>query len=328
MKSLLMKMLVFVFLVTTLNVQADIKSHININQGHNVYYQYEKPKDGKPTIVLLNGLLFFAENWKAYYDQLRAKGYGVLLPIYSTQPESIQFAKTTPYFKVKKMTMFGPKQVGTETQVLIDETMAVIDHLAIDKFNLLSLSYGSTVSMSLATQFKKRVDNLILISPAIVPTNRYNAPGEARFRYYENLKKYSPLIGQADFLYDAEFYVMLRSIMKREHLQFPGVNFEDYFDGLYQMNRAVKWLDLKDLVNNDLPPIYMFQASKEEKNLKEDQLKFWDMMKENKARRSLVTFDGSHHVIVYSSPKESVDMTIKVLEGKLNKSSYKVNVKN
>ncbi len=118
---------------------------------------------------------------------------------------------------------------------------------------------------------------------------------------------------------------MVRSIMKREHLQFSGVSFEDYFDGLYQMNRAVKWLDLKDLVNNDLPPVYMFQASTEEENLKKDQLSFWNLMKDNKSRRSLVTFDGAHHVIVYSSPKESVEMTVKVVEGKLTKNSYLIN---
>jgi pimeloyl-ACP methyl ester carboxylesterase len=319
-----MKTLVFVFLISTLNVQALVKSHIKMADDHNVYYQYQKPQDGKPTIVLLNGLLFFAENWKEYYEQLSAKGYGVLLPIYSTQPESIQFSKGKPYYKKIKLTTFGPKQSGVETQTFINETMAVIDHLNIDKFSLLSLSYGSTVAVPLASQFKDRINNLILISPAIVPTNRYNAPGKARFKYYQNLKKYGPFRGQADYLYDAEFYVMLRSVMKREHLSFPGVSFEDYFDGLYQMNRAVKWFDLKDLVNDKLPPVYMFQASTEEKNLKADQSKFWELMKGNEARRSLVTFDGAHHVIVYSSPKESVEMTVKVVEGKLNKTSYKI----
>ncbi len=326
MKNLIIKALVFAFLITTVSTNAFVKSHIKIADGHTVYYQYQKPQAGKPTVVLLNGILFFAENWKEYYEELSSKGYGVLLPIYSTQPESMQFLKKKPFFKETEFTLFGIKQAGIETQTFIDETMAVIDHLNIDKFNLLSLSYGSTISVKLASQYKNRIDNLILISPAIVPTNRYNAPGEARFQYYKKLKDYGPLIGQADYLYDAEFYLMLKSIMKPEHLSFPGVTFDDYFDGLYQMNRSVKWFDLKELAGVDLPPVYMFQAVNEEKSLKKDQLKFWKLMKKNKARKSLVTFEGSSHVIVYSTPIKAVEVTTKVIEGKLTKKSYHVKV--
>lgn len=315
-------------LLLSISSYAYIESNIKISDDHFVYYRYQEAQPGKPTVVLFNGILFWASLWETYFEELSSKGYGVVLPIYSTQPESLQLLEgNTPYFAKKVLTPFGIKQKGLETQTFVDDFMAVIDHLNIDRFSIASLSYGSTVSTELALQNKDRIDHFILISPAVVPTNRYNIVGETRYQFYAALNS-NPLTvpGYADYLYDAEFYTMLASIMKPEHLQFPGVSFRDYFNGLYQMNRSVKWFNLSRYTDTDLPNVYMFLGSKEEKNLKRDQLEVWEEMKNHDYAKSLVRFEGGTHAMTWSSPIKTAEMTIKVLENKLVKKEYTVEV--
>ena len=324
--NLMKKIFTLFTILLSLTSFAYIESNIKMGDNHFVYFKYQQAQPGKPTVVLFNGLLFYASAWDSYFDKLRSQGYGVLQPIYSTQPESLQLLKgETPYFAKMVMSPYGLRQQGLETQTFVDEFMAVIDHLNIDRFSIASLSYGSTVSSELALQNKDRIDHFILISPAVVPTNRYNFVGETRYNYYLALKN-NPftLKGYADYLYDVEFYSMLTSLIRPEHLRFPGVSFQDYFNGLYQMNRSVKWFDLFDYADTDLPPTYMFLASEEEEKLQADQLALWEEMNKFDYAKSLVQFEGAAHALTWSAPLKAAQMTIKVLENQLTMKEYTV----
>jgi pimeloyl-ACP methyl ester carboxylesterase len=295
-----------------------------VSENHHVYYRYQKAESGKPTVVLLNGLIYAIENWDEYFDELSKSGVGVLQMAYSTQPESLVDSQETPFYAVPELTAFGWVPKGIETQTLVDESMTVIDALEIERFSLASLSYGSIVAAEMAVQEKKRIDQLILMAPAVMSSGRYNPYGQSRHNYYTVLKAAGN--PAADISYDTELFATLSAIITPLKYNFEDVSFTYFFAGVYQMVRSSKWFDLKDYADADLPPTYMFLASLEDRPLYKDQLLFWEMMDENNAKKGLVTFEGSFHAIPGVAPEKCAEQTLLILEDKLKASESKVKV--
>ena len=325
----MIKNITFIFiscLVITMTTAKAVyqESSLEIGPAHTVYYKYQEAREGKETVILLNGLIYATKNWDKYFEAMAAQGYGVLLLAYSTQPESLRLLTEAPFYAKPTFGPYGPNQQGLEVQTFVDETISVVDHLSIERFTLLSLSYGSIVASNMAIQYKDRINQLILSAPAVMPSNRYFPIGQSRYDFFFNLKQSSPLPGLADYLYDAEFYTTLATTVTAATYKFPGVEFNDFFHGIFQMARSTKWFDLKDYANEVFPPTYLFVASEEETELKKDQLLFWNLMSSNESRRSIVTFRDSPHAITGAKPLKAAAMTINVIEGNLNKEQYRV----
>ncbi len=288
---------------------AAAEAYLKLSSDHVVYYKHQPAKAGKPTVVLMNGLIYAVENWDEYFTALSQDGTGVLQVAYSTQPESLRGLEgETPFFaKLKYHPLYSWLQQGLETQDLVDETIAVIDSLEIDRFNLVALSYGSIPAVELATQFKDRIDHFILMAPAVVTSGRYNPYGASRHTWFRNLKLAGNLY--ADYFYDAEIGNTLSFIVTANNYSFSGVPFENFYSGVYQMARSSKWFDLKDYVEVDFPPTSLFVATLEDQPLFQDQQTFWELMQDNPGKRSLVTFTGSYHAIPGVAPEVAAQQT-------------------
>lgn len=324
MKSLLTILALFT-LISVETTFAYREGGYEIASNHKVYYRYHEADPGKPTMVLMNGLIYEIDNWSTYLGQLENKGIGYLITAFSTQPESLALIDETPYFAKVEMTKNGFNQAGLETQTLVDETMEVINAMGINRFHLMSLSYGSIVASRLALQQRQRIDSLIFMAPAVLPSNRYFPIGEARYQYYLNLKQgsYGALI-DVDYLYDVEYYTTLSTVITPVMYSFEDVTFMDFFHGVYQMVRSAKWFDLKDYALAGFPPTYLFLASNEEEKLFEDQLRFWNKMSINPARKAMVLFDGGYHALVGGSPTIAAEITEKVLNGEIPDGEHQV----
>jgi pimeloyl-ACP methyl ester carboxylesterase len=291
---------------------------IEIADDHKVYYRYKEAQNGAKTLVLLNGLIYAIENWDEYVQELADSDVGVLQLAYSTQPESLRALEgVTPYYsKLQFNPLFGWMQAGLEIQDLVDETMVVVDTLEIDRFSLVALSYGSIIATELAVQQKDRIDDFLLFAPAVMTSGRYNPYGASRHRWYEGLVAAGNLY--ADYSYDAEIGNTLALLVTPNRYMFEGVEFLDFFSGVYQMARSTKWFDLKDYAKSELPPTTMFLATLEEGALYKDQMLFWEMMEDNKAKQSLVIFEGSYHAIPGVAPEAAAEVTLQAIDGSLS----------
>jgi len=309
--------------IFSLSVQASAFTEdvLEIADNHKVYFRYQVAKDNMPTIVLLNGLIYSVEHWDEYFSELATAGYGVVQVSYSSQPESLRYLTTLPFFSEPIVTLQGPSMVGLETQTLVDEVMGVLDRLEIQDFSILSLSYSSIVSSELAVQNKERVKNLILIGPAVRSAHRYNAYGQSRHAFYTFQKSMG---GPADYYYDLELYSTMSLTVAPAAQGVKDVDPQDFFHGVYQMARSSKWFDLKDYADADLPPTYLFLATREDPPLLEDQKKFWTLMTSNPAKKSLVTFRGAEHALPGVAPEITAKMTIKVINGEVTESENTV----
>jgi hypothetical protein len=105
------------------------------------------------------------------------------------------------------------------------------------------------------------------------------------------------------------------------------IDFDKFFNGVYQMVRSVKWKDLKDRVGADLPPTHLFLASEEESALFDDQLRFWELMAGNESKGSLVLFKGSLHALPASATQSAIEMTVKAVEGEISDDFVEVDTK-
>jgi pimeloyl-ACP methyl ester carboxylesterase len=289
-----------------------VESSLEVAENHKVYYRHHPAQAGEPTIVLMNGLIYDIENWDEFFGELVSRGFGVLQLAYSTQPESLRLLEpgTTPYYAETRFTFQGPRQSGLEIQTFLDETMAVIDALGIQRFNLLALSYGSIPGGALASQYADRIDNLILSAPAVMASHRYNPYGASRHALYNAL----PRIEYWEYLYDAELYnTMLPLIMGQGRP--ADVEFMDFFHGVYQMARSSKWFDLKDMAEVELPPTHLFLASREDPPLYQDQIRFWELMDNNTAKGSMILFEGAPHALPGVVPEEVAEQTEKLIRG-------------
>ena len=304
-----------------------------IAENHKVAYRYTPPQDGKETIVLTNGLIYSLDYWSEYYDGLVEQGYGVLLIAFSTQPESLSFLDSgvVPHFGSIGINLADPaastydyKLDHLESQTLVDEVVSLINHLEIDDFHLVSLSYSSFISINIAIQQKNRIKTFIPMAPAVMPSNRYDPIGSAKHNFYEMLRM-NPFVN-ADYLSDFELYSIMYWALFQQFVNLPNklTDFDKFFNGVYQMVRSVKWKDLKDYRNADLPITHLFLAAKEEAALYDDQLKFWELMEPNQAKGSLVVFLEALHALPSSATNGAIEQTIKAVEGELNENYIEV----
>lgn len=296
------------------------KKAVSLSDDRVVMTHYSKAKDGKPTVVLINGLIYSLDDWQTYVNEMVKDGYGVLLLAYSTQPESLAELKfEKPYFAKRD----GLQSV--EIQDLVDEVLFVIDSFGIDKFTLQSLSYGSFVGVELARQNIDRVENLILTAPAMKLSNRYQPGFRERHQLYaaqKALKALNPFalpFYDPDETYNYELTKILEMTvgLQKDAFGEKGVDFEDFLDGVIQMVLASKWMDVLDYTDESLPPTHLFLASEEESSLLEDQKRLWSGLKKSGAGKSFTFFKHGYHALTGSAPFITAEQTKKVLKNKL-----------
>ncbi|MEM7646284.1 MAG: alpha/beta hydrolase, partial [Pseudomonadota bacterium] len=289
---------------------------LSIASNHKVYYKYAKAETGKPTVVMLNGLIYPVSNWASYFNELEKAGFGVLQVAYSTHPESMRTLDEAPYFQVGYGAFYNAfLEYKLETQTLVDEVMAVVDSLKIKKFHLLTLSYSSIVGAPLAHQNQDRVEKLLLIAPAMKAGNRYVPGLETQHQGFEFSRMFNPV--GTDATYDSVVYSLISPTVTPLSQKDKSVEFLPFFSGVYQMARSAKWFELFDYVDLDLPPTTLFLAEKEEEALLKDQIKFWDDLEKNPAKRDSVLFEGAFHALPGAYPKITAEKTIEWLEGGL-----------
>lgn len=293
-----------------LAIETDLKEGVlELAADHKVYFRYQKPQIDQPTLVLLNGLIYAIKYWDPFFELMSSKGFGVLQIAYSTQPESLEFLDQPPFYEKIQLTIQGPRQVGIETEDLVQEVMAVIDFLGVDQFHLMSLSYGSIVGSMLAEKYRDRVLTNIFAAPAVVSSNRYNSWGQGRHAWYETIR------GFGDYYYDLEIQQAMLALLSPKGSPSSKVDFNTFFSGVFQMARSAKWFDLKEFASKALPPTHLFVASREEGDLLRDQLRFWELMKSNPSRGSFTLFEGGEHALPGVVPEAVAEATEQILRG-------------
>jgi pimeloyl-ACP methyl ester carboxylesterase len=116
---------------------------LNVNQGGNIYYETYGFEAIKPCIVFLNGTLQTTIYWRPQVNLFKSR-YRILVYDARTQ---------------------GASDLGQEAPSLrmhLADLLALLDHLAIRKADMVGLSHGAYLALALAANHPQRVRRLVL----------------------------------------------------------------------------------------------------------------------------------------------------------------------
>ncbi len=150
--------------------------------GKKIYY--EAYGQGKP-ILILNGIMMSTFSWINFKDALSAENQLILLDFFDQgQTDKLE------------------EQYTQEVQV--DLILALLDHLNIDKINLVGISYGGELGLQFAVKYADRLDRLVLFNTAAKTSPWLRDIGRAW-----NLSKDDPLnyyLTTIPIIYSPKFY--------------------------------------------------------------------------------------------------------------------------
>lgn len=272
-----------------------------------------------PVVVLLNGLIYETKRWNPVADALAGLGLTVVKMSFSAQPESLRLLKNkeTPSFLNR----------GLELSTLADDVKQVLDHHQIRRpITLVGLSYGGAVAAEFAKIYPEKIENLLLLSPLVVPLDTYNpasAPlhamlGTVRFWEDNSCAMYgwvNPWFCSAkDFWYDSFYSFFYESYLNLRIAETPkGIEPAIYKKAVFQLIRAVRDFNLKTEAAH-LKNVHLVIAEGDDVNLKSDQRKTWLLVPENE-RRSLAEFVGVVHALPDEAPERTTKWIFDVARG-------------
>ena len=321
-----------IFLIATSLLVASVsfaqeKRVLEIEDDHKVYYQFSKAAPNSPakgTVLVFNGLIYKMAYWEEYRKGLQREGYNVVQVAYSAHPESIRKLgeEQAPYYTRQVFPLgLPPYQAGTSLQTLAQEAELVLQELDItEAVSVVSLSYGSFPSVEFASSYPDRVKDLVLFAPAVQPSHFYQATLNL-LGWNQTFK-----LGQFNPWIDYNYRLWLRStLLSRMQAQYEsigesyvpeGLNFDQFFEGVYHLARAGRYADLKDMVGSitEKARVTLILAEYEEDSLREDQEKTWQELQENSYKSlRLVETLSTYHAIPGAHPSLAVGLTVEAI---------------
>ena len=120
---------------------------VKIN-GVELFYEIKGNQKAEQTIIFMNGVMASANSWDAFIPIFEKAGYKVIVHDFRGQ------------FLSEK-----PESEYT-FELHVQDTIALLDHLDIEKAHFITTSYGGITSIFLTLSHPKRVKSLILIDTA------------------------------------------------------------------------------------------------------------------------------------------------------------------
>ena len=285
-----------------------------------IYTEIAKAKPAKaPVVVLLNGLIYDITRWNPMSEQLANSGVTVIRLSFSAQPESLLLLKKndSPAFL----------KDGLELETLSDDVTQVLKHHGVkSKVTVVGLSYGGTVATTFAKLNPKRVKDLVLLSPLVIPLDRYDSAGQSLRTYLDTVRFWENapcltygwmnpwLCTTTAYWYDPFYNHFYENYLNVRVQRTPaGLDEGVYKKSVFHLVRATRDYDLRNEVKS-LKNVHMVVSGSEEEKLKVDQLKAWSMVPAAE-RRSLAEFTGVVHALPDEAPSATAEWIKAIVDG-------------
>lgn len=291
---------------------------LQLSNGQEVVVNLEgsaKSENGE-VFVLLNGLVYELHRWDQVANALVAQGHTVIRYAYSAQPANLRrldAGKEPSFFT----TGLDPEKMSAELQL-------VLEALGVQKkVHVVGLSYGASVAAAFAERHPEQVEDVIFMSPLVVPTDHYDPRGTGlrawldNVRFWENAPcsfygAFNPwLCTTQDYWYDTFYKSLYQTYVLDNVKNVPaGVEPTLYKKSLFHLIRAARDFDLRKAVKN-LKNVSIFVASQDEPHLRKDQDLAWEQIPQAE-RRSYVLFEGAHHALPDEAPERTAELILAV----------------
>jgi pimeloyl-ACP methyl ester carboxylesterase len=134
-----------ILLLLCLQILAQAETGFVKLPSHEVFVSYSAPAPGKPTVVLVNGLVYDLDRWNDFARPLAESGVGVLLYNFRGQSRTL----------LKELENGEPEffRDNLSRAELAEELSHLLDALQIEKASIVGLSYGAGIAAEFAALF-------------------------------------------------------------------------------------------------------------------------------------------------------------------------------
>jgi pimeloyl-ACP methyl ester carboxylesterase len=191
---------------------------LNLKDGGSIYYEIHG--EGEP-LIFMNGVMMNTMSWMDFIPQLADK-FKLILFDFRDQGRSSKLAEEY------------------DVDIHVDDTLALLDELKIDKVNMVGPSYGGEVAIKFALKYQNRLKTLILPNTLSWIPNQLKAIGEGweeAAQLYDGARFFKLAI---PWIYSRHFYqTSLEWLTQRQQL-FKAMLTKEWFDSFVRLSRSTR----------------------------------------------------------------------------------------
>lgn len=285
MRGLFAFLLLMFTALSSIAQQPDFDGFVTLANGQKIYCIHYVAKEGRPTLVLLNGLTYTTKPWQAMTTDLLKHNVGLVL--------------YDPRGMGKTLEATGPATSVIPIEQQAEDLAQLLNVLKLDTVDLGGLSYGGAIGFVFALKYPQRVRNLVMMAPYVKALQQQDDYLKSQVRTHRLM---FPLDRRSD---DEIYDIYLKQLIFQTYPIYEPVVKEHPWrlDAIVHMVRGVRKLKAVDLVK-DLAPgkVHLIVAGKDQYVPLQDHNEFWNALSPEQ-RVSRIDVQGSEHKLPEAVPQ-------------------------
>lgn len=208
-----------------------------------LFYEVHGKVDAPP-VLILNGIMMSTLSWKSFIDPL-VKHFRLILLDFRDQGKSTR------------------ENAQYSISLHVEDTLALLDHLEIERVNVVGLSYGGQVAQLLAIEECERVNSLVLANTPARISPYLAELGEA-WKEAAKLRDGEKFFALAiPFIYSDYFYNHNLDWLKARQKLFKDLLNDEWFEGFTRLASSNPDFDVLDRLHRINCPTLLLGADRD-----------------------------------------------------------------
>ncbi len=271
---------------------------VTVGRGQQVWVEWTEPKQGKPVLVLLNGLTYSTKNWNDLSRALEPSGFGIL------RYDMKGMGKTM---------LNGPLPVNYSVtwQDQVKVLKSLLGKLKLKRVHLVGLSYGGGIAAGFSNAYPEMVASTILLAPFTEPLPSMDSWIRQQVALTRIAQPWNP--STDDELYD---FFLKNFIYSTYPAAEPNVLENPWkLEAIFRMVQGIRKLDAKKETENLKPRSVYLVVAKEDQYIPRGVMDaYWEAVP-SRARASRVIASWTEHKIPEAVPQFTAGLIRLLVEG-------------
>lgn len=243
----------------------------------NIYYDVSG--SGKP-IVILNGIMMSTLSWEPFVNSLSQNNMLIRLDFLDQGKSSkVNYSYTH--------------------DLQIEVLKALLDHLNLNKVNLVGISYGGEIALGFTVKYQNYVDRLVLFNSSSYTSSWLKDIGRSWIKAGKTYDAEAYYKTTIPIIYSQEFYEKNCDFIKaRENILLNVFSNREFIDAMERLTLSSESFDVTERLHEIEVPTLIVSADKDYLTPKENQEQLHKLIKNS----HLVNIPNCSHASMYDKP--------------------------